>query len=53
MSFIEKAELAVLEQNRRALRALLVTPKARANGLAKVEDLHIPGPAGQLRARYY
>lgn len=53
MSFIERAELAVLEQNRRALRALLVTPKARASGLAKVEDLYIPGPAGQLRARYY
>lgn len=53
MSFIEKAELAVLEQNRRALRAVLVSPKARASGLGQVEDLLIPGPGGQMRARYY
>ncbi|MBN8606026.1 MAG: alpha/beta hydrolase fold domain-containing protein [Caulobacterales bacterium] len=53
MSFIEKTELAVLEQTRRAMKAMLVTPKARAPGLAKVQELEIPGPAGPMRARYY
>lgn len=53
MSFIEKTELAVLEQTRRAMKAMLVTPKARASGLAKVEDLDLPGPGGPMRSRYY
>lgn len=53
MSFIEKAESAVLAQTRRAMRTLLAIPKARAEGLAKVEELEIPGPGGPMRARYY
>lgn len=53
MSFIEKAESAVLAQTRRAMRTLLAIPKARAAGLAKVDELEIPGPGGPMRARYY
>lgn len=53
MSMTQAAERAILEQTRRGLRTLLAVPAARAAGLAKVEDLEIPGPAGQLRARYY
>lgn len=53
MSMGESAERAILAQTRRGLRTLLAVPAARAKGLAKVEDLEIPGPAGQLRARYY
>lgn len=53
MSFIEKAESAVLAQTRRAMRTLLAIPKARAAGLAKVEELDLPGPGGPMRARYY
>lgn len=53
MSMGETAERAILAQTRRSLRTLLAVPAARAKGLAKVEDLEIPGPAGQLRARYY
>lgn len=46
-------ETTVLEQSRRALRAMLAVPGARAPGLAKVEDFTFPGAAGPLRARYY
>lgn len=53
MSMTQAAERAILEQTRRGLRTLLAVPAARAAGLAKVEDLEIPGPGGQLRARYY
>lgn len=53
MSMTQNAERAILAQTRRGLRTLLAVPAARAAGLAKVEDLEIPGPAGQLRARYY
>lgn len=53
MSMTQNAERAILEQTRRGLRTLLAVPAARAGGLAKVEDLEIPGPGGQLRARYY
>ncbi len=53
MSMTQNAERAILEQTRRGLRTLLAVPAARAGGLAKVEDLEIPGPAGSLRARYY
>ena len=53
MSMTQNAERAILAQTRRGLRTLLAVPAARAAGLAKVEDLDIPGPAGQLRARYY
>lgn len=53
MSMTQNAERAILEQTRRGLRTLLAVPAARAAGLAKVEDLEIPGPGGQLRARYY
>ncbi|MGE0741253.1 MAG: alpha/beta hydrolase [Hyphomonadaceae bacterium] len=35
------------------MRRMLAIPKARAAGLAKVEDLEIPGPGGPMRARYY
>jgi acetyl esterase len=47
-----KVEAAILAQTRRGLRTLLSVPRARAGGLAKVEDLEIPGAAA-LRARYY
>ncbi|MBK8543407.1 MAG: alpha/beta hydrolase [Caulobacteraceae bacterium] len=53
MSMTQNAERAILEQTRRGLRTLLAVPAARAGGLAKVEDFDIPGPGGQLRARYY
>jgi acetyl esterase len=53
MSMTQNAERAILAQTRRGLRTLLAVPAARADGLAKVEDLDIPGPGGQLRARYY
>ncbi len=53
MSMTQNAERAILAQTRRGLRTLLAVPAARAAGLAKVEDLEIPGPGGQLRARYY
>lgn len=53
MSMTQTAERAILAQTRRGLRTLLAVPAARAAGLAKVEDLEIPGPGGQLRARYY
>lgn len=53
MSMTQNAERAILAQTRRGLRTLLAVPAARAAGLAKVNDFDIPGPAGQLRARYY
>jgi acetyl esterase len=53
MSMTQNAERAILEQTRRGLRTLLAVPAARAGGLARVEELSIPGPNGQLRARYY
>jgi len=53
MSMTQSAERAILEQTRRGLRTLLAVRAARAGGLAKVEDIDIPGPHGQLRARYY
>ncbi|MEQ1820750.1 MAG: alpha/beta hydrolase fold domain-containing protein, partial [Terricaulis sp.] len=53
MSMTQNAERAILAQTRRGLRTLLAVPAARAGGLAKVEDFEIPGPDGQLRARYY
>lgn len=53
MSMTQNAERAILVQTRRGLRTLLAVPAARAAGLAKVEDIAIPGPHGQLRARYY
>lgn len=53
MSPMQNAERAILEQTRRGLRTLLAVPAARAGGLAKVEDLTIPSPAGDMRARHY
>jgi len=53
MSMTQNAERAILAQTRRGLRTLLAVPAERAAGLAKVEDIAIPGPYGQLRARYY
>ena len=53
MSRMQSVESAILAQARRGLRTLLAVPAARADGLAKVEDLEIPGAAGPLRARYY
>ena len=46
-------ERAILAQTRRGLRTMLAVPKARAGGLARVEDIDIAGPAAPLRARYY
>jgi acetyl esterase len=53
MSRLEDLESAILAQTRRGLRTLLAVPSARAAGLARVEDAAIPGPSGDLRARYY
>jgi acetyl esterase len=53
MSRLQNLESAILAQTRRGLRTLLAVPSARAAGLARVEDIDIPGPAGNLRARYY
>lgn len=53
MSVAETVEHAILAQTRRGLRTLLAVPAARAAGLARVEDLQIPGAAGPMRARYY
>lgn len=47
------AELEALRQTRRAMRALLAVPKARAAGLARIEDMSVAGGAGLLPARYY
>lgn len=46
-------ERAILAQTRRGLRTLLAVPRARAGGLARVEDMEVPGGGGPLRARYY
>lgn len=46
-------ERAILAQTRRGLRTLLAVPGARAGGLARVEDLEVPGPGGPLPARFY
>lgn len=53
MSMTQSVESAILAQTRRGLRTLLAVPAARAGGLARVEELEIPSPAGPLRARYY
>ncbi len=53
MSRLQNLEHAILAQTRRGLRTLLAVPSARAPGLARVEDIAIPGPAGDLPARYY
>lgn len=53
MSMAKSLETAILEQTRRGLRTLLAVPAARAGGLAKVEELELPGAEGPLRARYY
>jgi acetyl esterase len=53
MGAAEKIEAAILAQTRRALRGLLAVPAARASGLARVDELELPGAAGPLRARYY
>jgi acetyl esterase len=48
-----KAELLMLTQTRGALRTILARPAARARGLARIEDLRVPGADGDLRARLY
>lgn len=53
MSMTQSVDRALLAQARRGLRRLLAVPAARAPGLARVEDLELPGPAGPLRARCY
>ena len=53
MSMAQNVESAILAQTRRGLRTLLAVPAARAGGLAKVEEIAIAGPAGDLSARYY
>ncbi|MGQ0531767.1 MAG: alpha/beta hydrolase [Caulobacteraceae bacterium] len=53
MSTMQNAERAILSQARRGLRTLLAVRAARAPGLARVEDVDIPGPPGLLCARYY
>lgn len=53
MSMNQDLEYAILAQARRGLRTLLAAPAARAGGLARVEDLEVPGAEGPLRARYY
>ncbi len=53
MSFVDKAESAILEQTRRALRAMLAVPAARAPGLGRIDDLEVTAAAEPVRARYY
>lgn len=53
MSMTKAVEAAILAQTRQGLRLLLAVPSARADGLAKVDEFEIAGPAGPLRARYY
>lgn len=53
MSRVQTLEARILEQTRRGLRTLLAVPRARAGGLARIEELEIPGAAGPLPARYY
>jgi acetyl esterase len=53
MGVAQSLESAILAQTRRGLRTLLAVPAARAGGLARIEDVSIPGAAGPLRARYY
>ncbi len=53
MSRLQNLEHAILAQTRRGLRTLLAVPSARAPGLARVENIAIPGPAGDLPGRYY
>jgi acetyl esterase len=53
LNHAKQLEEAILAQTRRGLRTLLAVPSARADGLAKVQDLAIAGPGGPLRARYY
>lgn len=53
MSMTQTVESAILAQTRRGLRTLLAIPKARADGLARVEDFTISGAGGDMRARYY
>ncbi|MCR6645947.1 MAG: alpha/beta hydrolase [Terricaulis sp.] len=53
MSMSQDLENALLAQARRGLRTLLAVPAARAEGLARVEDVAVAGAAGPLRARYY
>lgn len=52
-SALNAAELAGLQQTRRALRMLLAVPQARAPGLARADDLEVEGAERPLRARYY
>lgn len=53
MSVAQNFEATLLDRARRSLRRVLATARARAPGLARVEALHVPGPAGPMRARYY
>src|SRR5690348_7034000 len=53
MSVTQSVESTILQQTRRGLRTLMAVAAARAPGLAKVEDLEIPGAQTPLRARYY
>jgi acetyl esterase len=53
MSRLQSLENTILKQTRRGLRTLLAVPWARAKGLARVEEIAIPGAAGDLRALYY
>ncbi|MEJ0060016.1 MAG: alpha/beta hydrolase fold domain-containing protein [Terricaulis sp.] len=48
-----KAELMMLAQTRGALRTILARPAARAKGLARIEEMRVPGADGDLRARLY
>jgi acetyl esterase len=49
----EPLDIQVLRQARRAIRMALARPNARAKGLARVEDITVPGAAGSLPARLY
>ncbi|MFZ2030661.1 MAG: alpha/beta hydrolase [Vitreimonas sp.] len=53
MSVTQALETTILQQARRGLRTLMAVASARAPGLAKVQDLEIPGAQTPLRARYY
>ncbi len=53
MSMTQTVESAILAQTRRGLRTLLAIPKARADGLARVDDFTIHSVGGDMPARYY
>lgn len=53
MRLVQQIEGAALRQTRRGLQALHTRQKRMSGGLRRVEDISIPSPDGDMRARYY